>query len=251
MIQPKRWLDDEGTSTEIRELILAGQRPPRFPKVALGVLIVPLAQKAAWASTWSWPAGAVVAAKATTVGLAIGLGSVAAVTTLSGRHSTSSVTTPTNSLVTQQPRHVSAPTGSGALPQSDTTSTPAGVEPVASTDAFIAGADRSPAVTATGEARRVVVATAATGIAAEADLLERARSLLGESPTRALMLTVEHQERFPRGQMSAERELLAIDALLRLGRTGEAQRRATPFLADGTNQVFAARVRHLLERGGR
>jgi len=64
---------------------------------------------------------------------------------------------------------------------------------------------------------------------AEASLLEQARSALGASPARALSLTQQHAQQFPRGLLAQEREVIAISALRRLGRTTEADARAARF----------------------
>jgi hypothetical protein len=231
MTQPTRWLDDHNTSAEIRELLHAGSRPPRFPRVALAATIIPLVQKAALAKTAVLSSAAAVALKATTVGLAIGLGSIAAVKTLSGPE-------PATTQTVQQFERPTLGTSKAPRSVAAATETEQSASPVAV-------ADDSPAITLPSPA---AVASAATGIAAEAQLLERARSLLDESPARALMLAGEHRERFAKGQMTAERELIAIDALLRLGRHQEAKQRAQPFLADGASQVFAQRLRNLLDR---
>jgi hypothetical protein len=63
----------------------------------------------------------------------------------------------------------------------------------------------------------------------EAELLERARGALASSPARALALTEQHRTRFPSGVLAQEREVIAIEALKRLGRTDEAARRAADF----------------------
>jgi hypothetical protein len=77
----------------------------------------------------------------------------------------------------------------------------------------------------------------------EAELLRRAQSALGASPARALALTAEHQRRFGAGALAEEREALAIEALRRLGRTPEAQRRAAAFTRRYPHSVHASRVR--------
>jgi len=64
---------------------------------------------------------------------------------------------------------------------------------------------------------------------AEASLLEQARSALGADPARALSLTQQHAQQFPRGLLVQEREVIAISALRRLGRNSEAEARAARF----------------------
>jgi hypothetical protein len=63
----------------------------------------------------------------------------------------------------------------------------------------------------------------------EAVLLEGARSVLGSNPARALQLTDEHRARFPSGVLAQEREVIAIEALKRLGRADAAARRVEAF----------------------
>jgi hypothetical protein len=63
----------------------------------------------------------------------------------------------------------------------------------------------------------------------EAALLERAREAIASDPKRALALTREHARRFPKGVLIQEREVIAIDALKRLGKGSEADSRADQF----------------------
>jgi hypothetical protein len=71
---------------------------------------------------------------------------------------------------------------------------------------------------------------ATPAVPTEADLLEQARAALkaGDS-ARALQRVNEHARRYPRGVLVQEREVLAIQALRRLGRDVEAERRADAF----------------------
>ena len=71
----------------------------------------------------------------------------------------------------------------------------------------------------------------APSLAAEAALLEQARQHLTSDPNGALQLAEEHRQTFPGGQLGPERDLIAIDALMRLGRHDAANRRAAPLLA--------------------
>lgn len=63
----------------------------------------------------------------------------------------------------------------------------------------------------------------------EVELLEQARQSLKSDPSRALQRANEHARRFPRGVLVQEREVLAIQALRRLGRDAEADRRTEAF----------------------
>jgi hypothetical protein len=63
----------------------------------------------------------------------------------------------------------------------------------------------------------------------EDQLLEKARRALGSDPNRALALTREHARSYPSGVLAQEREFIAIEALKRLGRAGEADARRGTF----------------------
>ncbi len=71
-------------------------------------------------------------------------------------------------------------------------------------------------------------ATAAAG-PSESSLLEQARRALPTDPGAALALTNQDAALFPRGVLVQEREVIAIEALRRLNRTAEADRRAAAF----------------------
>ncbi len=80
----------------------------------------------------------------------------------------------------------------------------------------------------------------------EARTLEQARAAVQTNPAKALELVTDHQRYYPAGQLTAERELIAIEALLRLGRREEAMRRAAPSLARAPGSLYAKRLRRLL-----
>jgi hypothetical protein len=81
----------------------------------------------------------------------------------------------------------------------------------------------------------------------EAALLERARSALAASPAEALALTEAHAAQFPSGKLATERELVAIDALRRLGRTAEARARGDALLVRARGGLYEERIRKLLD----
>lgn len=85
-------------------------------------------------------------------------------------------------------------------------------------------------------------------LAREAALLESARSSLTTDPERALAEIARHRAEFPQGQLSAEREILGIDALGRLGRHEEARARAETFLATSPQIVLKERVERIMKR---
>jgi hypothetical protein len=76
----------------------------------------------------------------------------------------------------------------------------------------------------------------------EVALLQRAQDALGADPARALALASEHEQRFPRGSLGQERELLAVSALVALGRSEDARARAIRFLARHPDSAHRSRL---------
>ncbi|HJL18957.1 MAG TPA: hypothetical protein RMH99_25065, partial [Sandaracinaceae bacterium LLY-WYZ-13_1] len=83
--------------------------------------------------------------------------------------------------------------------------------------------------------------------AAEAALVRRAQAALATEPARALSLAAEHRRRFGEGTLGQEREVVAIDALSRLGRDVEARRRAAAFRARWPGSAHLRRLDVILE----
>jgi hypothetical protein len=75
----------------------------------------------------------------------------------------------------------------------------------------------------------------------EAQLLTQAHAALRDDAARALRLANEHRARFPHGALAHERELLAIGALERLGRTREAAARKARALRELPHSVALER----------
>lgn len=73
-------------------------------------------------------------------------------------------------------------------------------------------------------------------------MLRGARLALEQEPRRALALTAEHKQRFPSGVLAQEREVIAIEALARLGRQDAARARADRFTADFPDSPHRERV---------
>lgn len=104
-----------------------------------------------------------------------------------------------------------------------TTSPPANAAPSGASDAEKSAGEAAPATprNETGVARPTPVP--------EDQLLEKARRALSSDPNRALALTREHARLYPKGVLAQEREVIAIEALKRLGRAGEADARRGTF----------------------
>jgi hypothetical protein len=63
----------------------------------------------------------------------------------------------------------------------------------------------------------------------ESALLAQAQAALSTNPQRALALTREHKRRYPSGALAQEREVIAIEALNRIGDGDAARKRAKEF----------------------
>lgn len=74
------------------------------------------------------------------------------------------------------------------------------------------------------------VAAKSDALAQERAILDRARSRLSASELEAAMkLLDQHAQRFSRGKLSEEREAMAVNVLVRLGRFAEGRRRGEAF----------------------
>lgn len=82
----------------------------------------------------------------------------------------------------------------------------------------------------------------------EVELIREAQTALASSPTKALGLARTHASRFPNGRLAQEREVLAIDALVRMGRADAAQRRADAFRSRWPASSHVRRVDVLIGR---
>ncbi len=81
----------------------------------------------------------------------------------------------------------------------------------------------------------------------EATLLLSARSVLASNPTMALRITKEHARRFPSGNLGQEREVIAIEALRRLGQRDAAQKRATAFERQYPGSAHRSKIEQTLQ----
>lgn len=84
---------------------------------------------------------------------------------------------------------------------------------------------------------------AASTLVEELALLESAQQAVARDPSRALAGVAQHRARFPSGTLGAERDLVELEALKRLGRNDEARARADAWLAREPAGVYAQRVK--------
>lgn len=78
--------------------------------------------------------------------------------------------------------------------------------------------------------------------ASELELLQRAQAALAIDPARALATTVEQARAYPSGEFAQEREVVAIEALARLGRRQEALERARTLVRQYPTTPYSARL---------
>jgi hypothetical protein len=109
----------------------------------------------------------------------------------------------------------------------------------------------APAAAAAPATPRPDETSAAAPSPVEARLVLEAQEALRSSPARALELCAEHARRFPDGRLAEEREPVAIEALMRLGRAAEARARARRFLDEHPRSVHALRVHRVLDEADR
>ena len=83
----------------------------------------------------------------------------------------------------------------------------------------------------------------------ELSLLSRAQKALQTQPARALALAGEHARSFEHGTFAQEREMIAIEALIALGRDARAHARGKHFLTTYPGSSHAPRLHELLNRG--
>jgi hypothetical protein len=155
--------------------------------------------------------------------------------------------------------------------ETTTTATPVGIVATASASANAnaranasadAGAEEvasaEPAASATVERPKPKVAPAGTGATvasaevrdegpqAEVKLLERAQDALRTRPAEALALCSDHARRFSSGMLVQEREMIAIEALVKTGQKAEARKRAERFKATFPGSSHTRRLEALI-----
>jgi hypothetical protein len=230
MTEPKRWLDDENAPREATEMLRA-LRPPRpMParkRAALAGVLAGLAVQAPRvASGMLWLKTAFIATAvvgATSTGYWVVHRSHGA--SIGSRPDVVATTTaePIAAVAPTEP-----PTPEPASPSIEATASPAVTEHRPSTPA----PDRS--------------AARGDTLAEEEGLLEQARQALATSPAQALKLLRQHHQRFPHGELTAERLFLSVDAHVRLGDKAGAERQAKVLTEQFPNSAYARRLPSLL-----
>lgn len=269
MIEPLRWLEDPETSASLHEVLNAAPPPPSMPaglQAQIGAYAVELLSPALAAKTTATLVGAKSIAPILGGTSVVKASLVIALMSAAGAVG--------YSMAGQAPR---VPAASNAVGKARGAALslspriverqaiePSSVEPIAAPPTLNASKGRSLSTAASDAAKNVAQRPAtASGIASavaafeepsiadEAKLLELARTQLAQDPARALEFVQRHLQLHPNGQLSAERELIAVEALLRLGRRPEAEQRAAPRLQQAPLSLYARRLRKLLSEGAR
>jgi hypothetical protein len=110
--------------------------------------------------------------------------------------------------------------------------------------AAVAVASRS--IPTTASTAPPVAPPVATDSGQELRLLARAHRIAADEPAVALALADEHARRFPAGLMDQEREMIAVTALVKLGRIAEARQRAERFAREHAGSAYLERMRGIL-----
>jgi hypothetical protein len=104
-----------------------------------------------------------------------------------------------------------------------------------------------PKVAVAAPAPVVDMAKATDSLAREVPLIDEGRAALATAPSRALAVLETHRREFPRGQLAAEREFLAVQALLQMNHTADAKKRAEELGVHYPSSSYAARAARLIE----
>ena len=246
MTDPKRWIE-----SRVEELRVDARAPPCGARRAAGGPAGrgdrrshrPVARSPPAAASPSGPtaaaAGAGTAAAGTKVATAVKLGVVAIVT----------LGAATGGLVESRTmRHAPAPVVSTVVAPPQAVLRP--VAPVAPIEPRAPEPVESvePPVTPITNAAPSALAPPArqdettTGIA----ILEDSQDALQSNPARALAQVNRHAARFPHSALAQEREVIAIEALLRLGRSDEARLRAARFEQSYPTSAHVPRIEALI-----
>ena len=267
MKEPIRWLDDPETGRALLDVLRASQEAPALPEQAHaqmamfagGLAAQAIATKATIFSSWLKLLGSFLGIHGAgkTVAIVAMLGAIGTGSYVGVRHyiaHMAAIEAVSSQRAAAEPMPVPAAKASDELeateslraaeavsPSERVKSAPY-VAPVRSIEPR-AGREEGPAAI---QGQSGAGSFDELSIADEARLLEKARARLTAEPAQALEVANTHERLYPTGQLSAEREFIAVDALMRLGRRTEAEQRAEPRLRQFPNGLYAKRLRKLL-----
>jgi hypothetical protein len=216
---PVRWLEaSESAPRGAAELLSTAASPPAFSDALRYRLAIGVAKTATLPVTSVWSSLLVKGALVAAVGGASGF----AVHAAAGRH---------DAPVVHAPAAAVAP----AVVVDQKLAAPVAVEALPALQLPTAPPDRAPRLKLDPRLE-------------EAELLEKARSLVGSNPAAALRLTTEHSRDFPKGRLHAEADLIAAQSLLGMGKVAAAKQRAQASLSRYPSGLYARQLREIAER---
>ena len=236
MRDPTRWRDDPTGHTPGTEMLLRGARRPQAPGAhdlqRLGAAVEAMSRRPAPASV-SW--------------LRLGMAAVVAFAIVGGG-------TFVWALHTRNVKRLAAATEGEQAAREVAPAHQPTLQPLAEAEpvrAPVAPAARPIRRHAT-EARVAAPAPAETVspndmLAREVPLIDAGRSELATAPSRALATLETHRREFPHGQLAAEREFLAVQALVQMNRIADANKRAHELSTHYPTSSYAARAARLIE----
>ena len=246
MSKPTRWLEQEGAPADVRELLRSAARSRALPDAVRTRSIARLDRYLVWPAA----AGVLLWLKGVAIAAGIGLAGVVAVTQLPPLLHSEPVVPSVDALPARSP---ASPPVATVVPRATTAAAPASSAQVPAPAAPPAPPiPRNPAPSASPRLAAPAAPTASqpelNPLTREAAMLEDARASLSRDPGASLAELDACAARFPSGTLSIERELLAVDALTRVGRRDEARRRAEALLAAARGSIYEPRVRSMLDR---
>jgi hypothetical protein len=106
---------------------------------------------------------------------------------------------------------------------------------------------RASATSAGHPAPAEAASSAEDALAGEAQLLNQAHAAMASDPRKAHAFASTHAKRYPRGQLAAERELILVQALVKLGRVREAEARGRALRNSAPSSIYGERLDTILE----
>jgi hypothetical protein len=239
MRDPTRWRDDPTGLTAGAGVLLRGTRRPQPPGShdleRLGVAVDGISRR---------PVGAPVSWLRLAVAGAVAFAIAGGGTFVWALHARNARRLAAEAAQVEKIRRVAAQVG-GPLEHRVAIAEPARVPPAMAAPARPARRHLAEARVASPAPVEAVAPT--DSLSREIPLIDAGRSDLAAAPSRALAALETHRREFPRGQLAAEREFLAVQALLQMNRVADAKKRAGELATRFPTSSYAARASRLIE----
>lgn len=216
MTRPVRLLESGDLPKGAKELLAAAAPPPVFTDAVRYRLGIGIAKTATMPLTSAWVS---LAAKGAAI-VALGGASGYVVHAVESRHEKAAL--PPAAVVVTAPARAAEPPAPAEL----------GVTPIL--ELPTAAPDRAPKLKLDSRLE-------------EAELLEKARAMLGSNPAQALKLTGDYAREFPKGRLGAEADLIAAQSLLGMGKLAAAKERARVSLRRYPHGLYERQLREIAE----